>query len=296
MHSVHFDGSFSGWRSAARRLLLAGVEPHALLWESGEPRLAQDLFHGDDSVPDRPDRTTLAVPRQLLGLLEMAARYHGDNRWGLLYRILWRVSRGERSAMLAGDVDGSQLHKRIKAVSRELHHMHAFLRFRELSPSVASAAFIAWHEPAHDILELAVDHFTRRMGSTSWLIVTPSKAASWDGSRVQIIQPCPAALAELARATSSDDELWLAYYRSTFNPARLNRECLERSLPVRFWKNLPEGQAIPALMSAARTGEQANGQFSGVASMPGRTIATREAVRPDKESQASGSGVPDLPR
>ena len=30
MHAAHFDGSFAGWRSEARRLLQGGVEPHAV--------------------------------------------------------------------------------------------------------------------------------------------------------------------------------------------------------------------------------------------------------------------------
>ena len=295
MHSARFDGSFVGWRNEARRLLQAGVPPHAITWTVGAAQTTADLFV-DTPAPDATASKAQSIPRQLLTHLEVAACFRTDDRWALLYRILWRVSGGERSAMLAGDVDGSQLHRRIKAVSREIHHMHAFLRFREM-PEAAAAAFVAWYEPAHDVLEMAVEHFARRMGNNSWLIATPDGAACWDGSEIRIASPCPPALAELARAAAqTDDELWLAYYRSTFNPARLNRECLERSLPVRFWKNLPEGQVIPALMSTARAGEQSNGQFAAVASMPGRTIAAQRARRSREGRPSSGSAAPDLPR
>ncbi len=279
MQLGRFDGSFAGWRDEARRLLQAGVPPHAVIWEVGETHAIQDLFHDDGAKPCQQVPARLSIPRQLPGLLEVAACFRDDNRWALLYRVLWRVCQGDRSAMLAGDIDGSQLHRRIKAVHREVHHMHAFLRFRDM-PEAAGPAFIAWHEPAHDILQMAVEHFAQRMGNSTWLIATPGGAACWDGSEIRISTPCPPALEALARAAAeTDDGLWLAYYKSTFNPTRLNRECLERNLPVRFWKNLPEGPAIPALICEARAGGQSNGQLAAITSMHGRTIATPASAK-----------------
>lgn len=280
IYTAFFDGSFAGWRDEARRLLQAGMTPQQIVWEVGESNATLDMFCTADTQLVQTKTPAISIPRQLLDLLQVAACFRGDNRWGLLYRILWRVCRGERSAMLAGDPDGSQLHRRIKAVNREVHHMHAFLRFRSLPESPEAPSFIAWHEPAHDILALAVEHFAERMGRARWLIVTPEGAAHWSGDTLSITTPCPPALTELARtATGEDDSLWVAYYRSTFNPARLNKECLERSLPVRFWKNLPEGLAIPELMSEARCGGQSHGQFAGVSHMPGHVIGARPVAR-----------------
>ena len=37
------------------------------------------------------------------------------------------------------------------------------------------------------------------------------------------------------------EALWLTYYRSIFNPARLNADLMHSHIPSRFWKNLPEG-------------------------------------------------------
>ncbi|WP_161489370.1 TIGR03915 family putative DNA repair protein [Pseudomonas sp. BMS12] len=280
IYTAFFDGSFAGWRNEARRLVLAGMEPQQIAWEVGEVSATLDMFCAADAQPGRSMTATIPIPRQLFELLQIAACFRGDNRWGLLYRILWRVCRGERSAMLAGDPDGSQLHRRIKAVRREIHHTHAFLRFRSLPESPESPCFIAWHEPAHDILHLAVEHFAARMGKTHWLIVTPEGAAHWNGEKMSLTLPCPPALTELARAAAEEDDgLWVAYYKSTFNPARLNKECLERSLPVRFWKNLPEGSAIPELMSQARCGGQSHGQFAGVTHMPGHVIGTKSSEK-----------------
>jgi hypothetical protein len=79
----------------------------------------------------------------LLELLESAACYHGDQRWSLLYEVLWRVSHGDRTAMLAGDKLGSELQRRIKQVNREAHHLHAFVRFIAL-PAEARPAPNTW--------------------------------------------------------------------------------------------------------------------------------------------------------
>jgi probable DNA metabolism protein len=184
MLTVRFDGSFQAWRSRARALLQSRVAPHEVNWASDDE--ATGLFDDPSPALSAESGPRIRVPRQLLDELEMAARYRTEQRWSLLYRVLWRVSQGDSSARMVGDIDGSELHGRIKAVRREAHHLHAFLRF---SP-------------------------------------------------------------------------------------------LESNLPVRFWKNLPEGMLIPQLMSRARAGAQRDGQAERVAARSGKRIG-RDAKQPD---------------
>lgn len=275
MRQVRFDGSFEGWRNAARALLGAGVAPHDAEWLSGDA--PGSLFDCRDASPE-PTEPSLPVriPRQLLDELESAARFRSADRWSLLYRILWRVAKGDQTARLAGDVDGSELHARIKAVRREAHHMHAFLRFSPLNSETAPD-YVAWFEPAHDILLSASPHFAERMGLHSWLIATPDDAVLWDGQNMHYANPCPPIWRQLAQdVQDSGVELWKTYYESTFNPARLNREVMRSNLPVRFWRNLPEGPLIPQLMSRARAGAQRDGQAERVASQPGKRIGLQD--------------------
>ncbi|KJH79492.1 MULTISPECIES: TIGR03915 family putative DNA repair protein [Pseudomonadaceae] len=270
MRQVRFDGTFAGWRDAARDLLRRKVAPHQVEW------LGSDDSGGLFDEPDVPEpsepMSRTRIPRQLIDELESAARFRTSGRWSLLYRILWRVARGDQTARLVGDADGSELHARIKAVRRETHHMHAFLRF---SPAGADEVvdYVAWFEPAHDILLSAAPHFADRMGLHSWLIATPDNAVLWDGETMHYANPCPPAWRQLAQSVEDPGaHLWKAYYESTFNPARLNREVMQSNLPVRFWKNLPEGSLIPQLMSRARAGAQRDGQAERVASRPGKRI------------------------
>jgi DNA polymerase len=273
MRNAPFDGSFIGWRAVARSLLQQGIAPHQVNWRPDGDSLS--LFDQSPTAADL-DATKPAprIPRQLLELLESAACFRMEDRWSLLYRILWRVAQGDRAAMLPGDIDGSQLHKRLKAVRREAHHLHAFLRFQPRHENAEGPQLVAWHEPAHDILASASGHFAERLGRTTWLIATPDDGVYWDGHTLHYQRPCPPEWQRLAHTPDDEGQaLWLAYYGSTFNPARLNRSALETSLPVRFWKNLPEGPLIPQLMSQARAGAQRDGQAEAVAGRGDKRIS-----------------------
>ena len=47
-----------------------------------------------------------------------------------------------------------------KGVRRDIHKMHAFVRFREVTPEGAKRrAFAAWFEPTHHIVELPAPFF-----------------------------------------------------------------------------------------------------------------------------------------
>ncbi|AVX14947.1 TIGR03915 family putative DNA repair protein [Stutzerimonas stutzeri] len=272
MCTVRFDGSFQGWRDAARVLLQEQIAPHEVNWASGGD---VGLFDEPMSASAATDGPRIRVPRQLLDELEMAARFRTDQRWSLLYRVLWRVIQGDASARMAGDVDGSELHARIKAVRREAHHLHAFLRFSPLEDG-DGPRHVAWFEPAHDVLPWAAGHFAERMGENSWMIATPDDGVCWNGQTLHHVRPCPPQWQRLAQsAADPGGELWKAYYESTFNPARLNRSVLQSNLPVRFWKNLPEGVLIPQLMSRARAGAQRDGQAERVAGRHGKRIGRR---------------------
>lgn len=269
-HQVRFDGSFEGWRNQARQLLGQGIAPEQVHWSTDDA--PQGLFEHDSLPVLQHQPGSVRVPRQLLVELEQAACFRSRDRWSLLYRILWRVARGDGAARLAGDVDGSQLQARLKAVRREIHHLHVLVRFNP-TQSKGAPDYVAWFEPAHDVLASAAPHFAERMGLLSWLIATPEDAVHWDGRNMHYVRPCPPAWQRLAQgAAGNGSELWTSYYKSTFNPARLNPGVMRGHMPARFWKNLPEGGLIPRLVTQARTGGQRNGQAETVALQPGKRI------------------------
>jgi probable DNA metabolism protein len=288
MISLDCDDLFETWRQQARWLLSHEIDPAQVSWAEQQDA---DLFASDSHYPSQNGPYQARVPLALLELLQNAAQYQGEQRWSLLYEVLWRVSHGDRTAMMAGDKLGSELHRRLKQVSREAHHLHAFLRFVALPPSDNAEdlnlktallqtevlpEYVAWHEPAHDILHSASQHFIGRMGRHRWLIATPNDGVLYDGHRLTYQRQCPQAWQDLARnAEDPHGELWLTYYSHIFNPARLNPKVMQGHLPARFWKNLPEGPLIPALISQARTGKQRDGQASEISARQGKRISAR---------------------
>jgi len=268
---------FDTWREQARKLLGHGIDPAAVTWAQGP---IADLLAVPAALPEGPGPFRAKVPAALLPLLEQAARYRGEQRWNLLYEVLWRVAHGDRTAMLAGDRLGSELHRRIKQVSREAHHLHAFVRFVPLPAALAEQLqldLVAYHDPAHDILQSASAHFADRLGRQRWLIATPVDGIRFDGEGFDYRRQCPEAWRQWARnAEDPGAELWRTYYRHTFNPARLNPDALRLHMPGRFWRHLPEGMLIPQLEGLARQGKQRDGQALEIAGQRGKKILPGE--------------------
>ena len=205
-----------------------------------------------------------------MDMLQSAACCRVADRWAFLYRVLWRWQQGEQVVLSAADEDGNRLHAMVKAVRREEHDMHAYVRFRERDAAAGAPRFVAWFEPSHDVLPQVARHFAARMGKVSWLIATPEASVLWDGVTVHVAGPLLRSEAELDDA---GEALWLTYYRSIFNPARLNAKLLQSHIPSRFWKNLPEGQVVPAMVTAAAAGARRTGQSAAVGQRHGTTIS-----------------------
>lgn len=212
----------------------------------------------------------LRLPRAALAMLESAACFRAADRWAFLYRVLWRWARGEREVLSAADEDGARLHTMVKAVHREEHDMHAYVRFRERPADADGPRFVAWFEPSHDVLPQVARHFARRMGGVSWMLGTPEATVLWDGAQLHMAGPLMRGVADIDDA---GEALWLAYYRSIFNPARLNVKVMQSHVPSRFWHNLPEGRELPRMISDAALGARRTGQAPEVGARAGAVIA-----------------------
>jgi DNA polymerase len=83
------------------------------------------------------------------------------------------------------------------------------------------------------------------------MIATPDGAAVWkDGHTEYMDSPGRSAV---PREDSTHD-LWRAYYRNICNVARINPQMMQREMPQRYWRHLPEATEIHALLhEKART-------------------------------------------
>jgi probable DNA metabolism protein len=185
------------------------------------------------------------LPRALLALLECISHYRHDGRWELMFRLAWRVAH-ENPRLLedAADDDVRNALRMERAVERECHKMHAFVRFREIQEQ-GGERYFAWFEPEHEILRRAVPFFVKRFRNMRWTIATPDGAAVWEDGQLQFIET---AVAGARPRADSHEELWRTYYRSICNVARISPQVMQREMPQRYWRNLPEATEIAVLI------------------------------------------------
>ncbi|MBY0336402.1 MAG: UdgX family uracil-DNA binding protein [Acetobacteraceae bacterium] len=229
------------WRDAARALVAARVPPEEVAREPG--------LLAADPLPEAIAPPELRVPRAFVELAGIVLRHRDPERHALLYRALWRITHGERALLDdATDALVLRLEGLQRAVARDAHKMHAFVRFRAAATPEGDAHHIAWYEPEHLILEAEAPFFVRRFAQLRWSILTPDGSAHWDRQELRFGPP-----GERGQMPPADagEELWRAYYASIFNPARLKPAAMRQNMPKKFWRNLPEAQDIPRLVQEA---------------------------------------------
>jgi DNA polymerase len=280
-------GDFAEWREAARRLLADGVPPQDVLWQAADG--GGDLFGLNAAVESYAGRASASsVPKGFLEAAEAAICHSDPSRFGLLYRLLWRIGEERSLLEVTSDPDVSLLRMMIKNVRRDSHKMKAFVRFREVpGEQPGRRRFVAWFEPEHFIVARTAGFFQRRFTDMDWLIATPKGAAAWDGQMLQVSTE-PAARPE---AEDETDALWQTYFANIFNPARVKIRAMQSEMPRKYWKNMPEAALIPDLIAGAerRVAEMAAREAS---QPPAFHERLQEAWRARDEEGGSGMLTP----
>ncbi|RAZ91364.1 uracil-DNA glycosylase [Mesorhizobium hawassense] len=243
-HLVRLDSEtdFAGWRDAARRLATNDIAPEDIAWQV----VLEDDFRGDDLPTAKPE-ARLVVPRDFVERAETVICHCDPERFGLLYRLLWRLRSEPKLLSIASDPDIRRLEAMEKAVGRDIHKMRAFVRFRKIGEG-EDDRYVAWFEPEHFIVERNADFFARRYTGMRWTILTPHASADWDGERLAI---GPGAGKRDAPAEDDAETLWRTYFENIFNPARLKVKAMQKEMPKKYWRNLPEASLIPDLIAGA---------------------------------------------
>lgn len=284
MKTVHLQSlnDFDEWRAVARRLLLEAVPPDEVIWV--DPRSPHDLFGAEESVEQVTGRRVGTVPQRFIDWAEAGICHSDPERFGLLYRLLWRLQKDKELMSVRSDPDVGKLDRRVSAVRRDAHKMKAFVRFKSIVDDSGLERFVAWFEPEHYVLERVAPFFARRFTGMMWGIVTPYRSAFWDGETLEFGE---GGRREDVPAEDALEPVWKSYFASIFNPARLKVAMMKSEMPVKYWRNLPEAELIPSLVRGAKAAEEE--MIERMASIPSSKHVKRMERQEAEEAPATES-------
>jgi DNA polymerase len=283
--SVVVEPSFESFRQHSRQLLGAGVPPQEIQWSNIDdpqlPLLPTELL-------PKSSASTPTVPRGYVELARIVVCHSDPSRWTLLYSVLWRITHGEHHLLsLKIDPEVLRLNEMRQDIARDVHHMHAFVRFRRVTVG-NDEWFIAWHRPDHRVLRLAAPFFAERFASMRWAILTPDESVRWDLKELAFGPGVPQ-----SEAPTEDDleSLWSTYYRTTFNPARMNLDLMRQEMPSRFWDNLPELRDLPGIVTDAPARLDRMQRLQQTSALPLVPASRDLVVLRDAASQCTGCSL-----
>ena len=132
MKHLLLEPEFEAWREAAREALRAGYRPEELDLQDATVPTALALALETEERPTGEPVTAPHSSRAFLESARMAAVHRDPQRWNLLYRLLYRLQTDRELMRLETDEDVTQLLRLEAQVRRDLHKMHAFVRFRKV--------------------------------------------------------------------------------------------------------------------------------------------------------------------
>jgi probable DNA metabolism protein len=138
-----------------------------------------------------------------------------------------------------------------KMIDREVHRMHAFVRFKKSSNGI----YFAVISPDFNVLPLLGEHFARRFADQHWVIFDARRncALVYDLHVATFLErqsPELIAAANLLVVNGADNtedawqHLWKKYFQSVNIGARKNTQLHLRHMPRRYWKYLIEKQVL----------------------------------------------------
>jgi probable DNA metabolism protein len=252
--TLTYDGTFSGLLSAIFESYLQGGSAYDIV---AEDRHQAQLFEAPVLVPTEEAK----AKRVLRGLQEKSGNAQ-IGRW--LRRIFLTEQPGTERLILhyvrrqmkseedvskdAGDEKISQLQRLHQQMGREVHRMHAFVRFQRTADDI----YVAMINPDFNCLPLLGKHFSARYPAMEWLIYDTKRhyGLHWNkhvkkAAFITLTNQQDGQLRQLStdileQTESGYQHLWKTYLKAVDIPERRNMKLHLQHVPRRYWKYLIE--------------------------------------------------------
>lgn len=252
MTTLIYDGSFEGLMSAVFEVFEYRFQPAQILTEK---RHQTTLLFSDlhEVVTDQQKAERVLAKLELslgkTGVSQLLKVYLSEDEMAerlILTAVQQSVHLPQENILENyGDAAIMQIARITKSVAREVHRMHAFVRFEKLQDEV----YFAKIEPDFNVLPLIINHFKNRYRDQQWMIfdLRRNYGAFHDLKEVQFFEPGERPSDQLRRTGDLLHEeelqyqhLWQRYFTRTNIPERKNIKLHVQSLPKRYWKYLTE--------------------------------------------------------
>lgn len=252
MTTLLYDGTFEGLMTAIFEVYECRFEPVKII--AAENYQTESIFTDHHEVitdQGKADRVLKKIESNLgkKGVSQLLSVYFSENE-NLERLILSTVSaciKNPKENVLNNfaDVDMMDIAKITKSMSREVHRMHAFVRFEKLQDEV----YFSKIEPDFNVLPLIITHFKNRYRDQKWMIYDLKRhyGIFYDLNNVQFFEPALEQTQQLKKTENILHEeeiqyqkLWQRYFFKTNIPERKNLKLHVQSLPKRYWKYLTE--------------------------------------------------------
>ncbi len=124
-------------------------------------------------------------------------------------------------------------------ITGELHRLKGLLRFIECENGVLYAPY----SPDNNITDLLAEHFKHRLSCEKFVIhdIKRKLATIYDGNSLLTGKVGNAEI-YVSEREKEFENLWKKYYKSVNIESRPHTKQMKGSMPVRYWKFLPEKQ------------------------------------------------------
>lgn len=200
----------AGFRAQSTRMLAGQVAPEQVDWHAAAMLAFASPISSADSRPGTGRRSaTPIVPLSFMRLTELVVLHHDEDRFSLLYRLLWRLVHEPKLRDGRNDPDMAHAASMAHAVRREIYKMKVSLRFRHIGSLGGEPLQFAWHEPVHHVTEEVGSWLAKNSRNCSWFIATPERCILFCNGRL-LCGPC---IDAAHKPAPDDDAGWLEVAR-----------------------------------------------------------------------------------
>ena len=254
MNIFLYDASFEGFLTVVFESYRLKIVPDRILEETESLPLFSDnklYISTDEQKAQRVwNGLTKKVSRAACSMISVVFLADDPTIPMLLFRYIRKAIDTPKSIETNfGDKDVLETAKWYKKVTREAERIRQFVRFQKTEDGI----YFAPIAPLHNVLPLAVEHFSDRFSDQKWLVYDTKRKYGFFYDLNATVEVTFDHLNINARQGQIDQtmmaeeeklfqQMWKVYFKSMTIKERINPKLHRQNMPRRFWRYLTEKQ------------------------------------------------------